>query len=37
MPTLVNNFHAIEKVINQENLKIVFVDFNPELNVMLIV
>lgn len=37
MSTLINNFDAIEKLINQENLKIVFVGFHPELDVMLIV
>jgi len=37
MTTLINNFDAIEKLINQDNLKIVFVDFHPELDVMLIV
>ncbi|HEY5391545.1 MAG TPA: DUF4160 domain-containing protein [Hanamia sp.] len=37
MTTLINNFDAIEKLINQEKLKIVFVDFHPELDVMLIV
>jgi len=37
MSTLINNYDAIEKLINQENLKIVSVDFHPELDVMLIV
>jgi len=31
MTTLINNFDAIEKLINQEKLKIVSVDFHREL------
>ncbi len=36
MNTLLNNYDAIEKLILQENLKIVTVDFHTELDVMLI-
>ncbi|MEP7252257.1 MAG: DUF2442 domain-containing protein [Ginsengibacter sp.] len=37
MNTLINNFDAIEKLIHQEGLKILTVDFHPELDVMLII
>ncbi|HEY5464880.1 MAG TPA: DUF2442 domain-containing protein [Hanamia sp.] len=37
MSTLINNFDAIEKLIYQEGLEIVSVDFHPELDVMLII
>jgi hypothetical protein len=32
-----NNFDAIEKLIHEEGLKIIAVDFHPELDVMLII
>ncbi len=37
MNTSINNFDAIEKLIHQEGLQIMTVDFHPELDVMLIV
>ncbi len=37
MNTLTNNFDAIEKLIHQENLQIIAIDFHPELDVMLII
>ena len=37
MSTLTNNFDAIEKLIHQEGLQIVTVDFHPELDVMLVI
>jgi hypothetical protein len=37
MSTLINNFDAIEKLIHQEGLKIIAIDFHPELDVMLII
>ena len=37
MNTLTNNFDAIEKLIHQENLQIITLDFHPELDVMLII
>ena len=36
MNTLVNNYDAIEKLILEENLKIVSVDFHAELDLMLV-
>jgi len=37
MNTLINNFDAIEKLIHEENLRIIAVDFHPDLDVMLII
>lgn len=37
MNTLPNNFDAIEKLIHQESLQIIALDFHPEFDVMLII
>jgi hypothetical protein len=37
MSTLINNFDAIERLIYEDGLEIVSVDFHPGLDVMLIV
>ncbi|MEO6219489.1 MAG: DUF2442 domain-containing protein [Ginsengibacter sp.] len=37
MNTSINNFDAIEKLIHQEGLQIVTVDFHPKIDLMLII